>query len=144
MSTGLGQRTQQQPRTRPELVAQFLARLDRLRTRLGDVSLAAELQLLKRELARGHAILSVRAEDNNFLSVVTLVEAALASLTWKEYTPTVLDALQLALSSGAREGNFAFEEYEAIRQHFRTAGIPTGPTPGLNSSTDEEVDGTEV
>src|SRR6516225_4780748 len=89
----------QQVRSRAELARQLLARVDRLQARLGDVSLAAELQLLKRELARGHAVLSRRPEDNNYLSVVTLVEAALASMTWKQYTPQVLDALRRAFSA---------------------------------------------
>ncbi len=82
MSTDLGQRIEQQPATRADLARHLLARVDRLASRLGGVSLAAEVQLLKRDLVRGHALLSVRPEDNNFLSVVTLVEAALASLTW--------------------------------------------------------------
>lgn len=128
MSTEIGQQIQQRPSTRVELIRQLLARLDRLASRLGDVSLAAEIQLFKRDLARGHPILSARPEDNNFLSVVALVEAALASLTWKDYTPLVLDALRQALAAGVREGNFSFEEYDAIRRDFKATGIPTGPT----------------
>jgi hypothetical protein len=138
MSTDLGERTRQQPATRADLARQFLARVDRLAPRLGDVSLAAEVQLLKRELARGHGTLSARPEDNNFLSVVTLVEAALASLNWKGYTPGVLDALRQALSSGLREGDFSFEEYDAIRRHFKASGIPTGPTIDPSAPIAEE------
>ena len=44
--------------------------------------------------------LSRRPEDNNYVSVVCLVEAALASLTWKQYTPAVLDALRRAFAAG--------------------------------------------
>ena len=142
MSTDLGQRTEQQPDTRADLARQLLARVDRLATRLGDVSLAAEVQLLKRELVRGHAILSARHEDNNFLSVITLVEAALASLTWKAYTPGVLDGLRRAFSAARREGEFTFEEYDAIRRHFKASGIPFGPTIDLSSpdlEKDEDV-----
>jgi hypothetical protein len=73
VSTDLGQKTEQQPATRADLARQLLARVDRLAPRLNDVLLAVEIQLLKRELARGHPILSARPEDNNFLSVVTLV-----------------------------------------------------------------------
>lgn len=73
MSTDLVQRIEQQPATRADLARQLLARVDRLAPRQGDVSLAAEVQLLKRDLARGHAVLSARPEDNNFLSIVTLV-----------------------------------------------------------------------
>ena len=145
MPTDLGQRTEQQPATRADLARQLLARVDRLAPRLNDVSLAAEVQLLKRDLARGHPILSARPEDNNFLSVVTLVEAALASLTWKGYTPTILDALRQAFSAGLRDGEITFEEYDAIRRHFKASGIPTGPTIDLSSpDLEEDEDGPQA
>jgi hypothetical protein len=138
MSADVTQSGLERPATRADLARQFLDRVERFERRLADVSLAAELQLLKRELARGHAVLSRRPEDNNFLSVVTLVEGAMASLTWKEYTPQVLDALRRAFSAGLREGAFPFEEYDAIRRHFREASIPTGPTIDLSSPDLEE------
>jgi hypothetical protein len=142
VSTDLGQRREQQPATRADLARQLLAHVDRLTPRLGNVSLAAEVQLLKRDLVRGQAMLSVRPEDNNFLSVVTLVEAALASLTWKGYTPAVLDALRRAFSAGLPEGEVTFEEYDAIRRHFKTSAIPTGPTIDLTSpGLEEDEDG---
>jgi hypothetical protein len=131
VSRGVGQRIEKQPASRAELARQLLARVNRLATRLGDVSLAAEVQLLKRELVRGHAILSARPEDNSFLSVITLVEAALASLTWKAYTPGVLDGLRGAFSTAGHEGEFTFEEYDAIRRQFKALGIPSGPTIDL-------------
>src|SRR5438093_12989459 len=133
MSPDLGHRTEQQPDTRAELARQLLGRVDRLETRQGDVSLAAEVQLLKRELVRGHAVLSVRPEDNNFLSVVTLVEATLASLIWKGYTPGVLDALRCAFSAGLHEREVTLEEYDAMRRRFKVAAIATGPTIDLTS-----------
>jgi hypothetical protein len=140
VSTDLGQKTAQPPATRAELARQLLARVERLAPRLGDVSLAAEVQLLKRELVRGHTLLSARPEDNNYLSVVTLVEAALASLTWKGYTPGVLDALRRAFSAGTHEGEFTFDAYDAIRRDFKTSGIPTGPTIDLTSPAAEAED----
>jgi hypothetical protein len=141
----LGQKTSQQPATRADFVRQLLARLDRLAPRLGDVSLAAEIQLLKRELVRGHVILSTHVKDNNYLSVVTMVEGALASLTWKRYTPGVLDALRRAFAAGASDGEFTFDEYDAIRRDFRKSGIPTGPTVSLTlPATEAEDEGATI
>ena len=128
------------PPTRAELAHNLLTRVDRLVSRLGQVSLAAEIQLLKRELARGHAVLSTHSTDNNFLSVVTLVEAALASLIWKDYTPGVLDALRVAFSAGVGEGEFTFEQYDTIRRHFNASGIPTGPSIDLASAAEPEAE----
>jgi hypothetical protein len=139
MTTDTTIKTQQEGLSRPELARQLLARVDRLEARLGDVSLATEIQLLKRELARGHAVLT-RPEDNNYLSVVCLVEAALASLTWKLYTPVVLSALRRAFSAGTRNGAFTYEEYAALRRHFRESDIPVGPTIDLDSP-DAEAEG---
>jgi hypothetical protein len=145
MSTDVGQVTEQQPATRGDLARQLLARVDRLVPRLNNVSLAAEVQLLKRELARGHRVLSPQPEDNNFLSVITLVEAALASLTWKGYSPKVLDALRQAFSAGLHEGEFTFEEYDVIRRHFKASSIPTGPTIDVSSpDLEEDEDGPQA
>jgi hypothetical protein len=138
MSTEATPGTQEEVRSRPELARLLLAQFDRLAPRLGDTSLAIEVQLLKRELMRGHGVLSSHPEDNNYLSVITLVEGALASLTWKNYTPGVLDALRRAFSEGTREGPFTFEEYTAIRRHFRASGIPVGPTIDLSAADLEE------
>ena len=146
MSTDLGQQTIQKPATRADLARQLLARVERLVPRLGEVSLAAEVQLLKRELARGHAVLNVHPDDNNFLSVVTLVEAGLASLTWKGYTPEVLDALRRAFSPGVGEGDFTFEQYDAVRRHLKASGIPTGPVidPASSAAEAEGEDGQQA
>jgi hypothetical protein len=146
VSFDLGQKTGQKPTTRAELARQLLARVDRLAPRLGDVSLAAEVQLLKREIVRGHAILSARPADNNYLSVVILVEATLASLTWKRYTPGILDALRRAFAAGVGEGEFTFDAYDAIRRDFKTSGIPAGPTIPLTSpaAETEEEDGPQA
>jgi hypothetical protein len=146
MSTDLTRPGLERPATRVDLARQLLARVDRLEARLGDVSLAAEIQLLKRELSRGHDVLSRRPGDNNYLSVVCLVEGSLASLTWKDYTPVVLAALRQAFSAGTRDGDFPFEEYDAIRRHFREADIPVGPTIDLDSPDieDEGEDGPQA
>ncbi len=145
MTVDIGRKTEQRPATRADLACQLLARVDRLAPRLNDVSLAAEVQLLKRDLARSHPILSARPQDNSFLSVVTLVEAALASLTWKGYSPRVLDVLRTAFSAGMGDGEFTFEEYDAIRRHFKASGIPTGPTIDLSSpDLEEDEDGPQA
>jgi hypothetical protein len=116
-----------EPRSRADLARRLLARVDLLEAALGDASLAAELLLLKRDLARGHEMLARRPSENDFRSVVTLVEAALACLSREEYTPAVLEALRLAFSAGTREGRFTFADYDAIRRGLAEAGIRTTP-----------------
>lgn len=112
--------------TRREVARRLVAQLDRIEARRGEVAMAAEIQLLKRELARSHAPLAVRPEDNDWLSAVVLAEAVMASLAWKDYAPSVLALLREAFAAGEREA-FAFDDYDALRQKFQAAGIPTGP-----------------
>jgi hypothetical protein len=81
-STDLTQTSLERPATRADLARRLLARVERLAALLGTVPLATEIQLLKRDLSRGHDLLRP-AGETNFLSVVCLVEGALASLTWK-------------------------------------------------------------
>jgi hypothetical protein len=138
MSADLTHRGPEPPATRADLARRLLARVDQLEARLGDVALAAEIQLLKRELARGHAVLSRVSEDNNYLCVVCLVEAALASLTWKESTSVVLAAPRRAFAAGTRNGAFPFDEYVALRRHFRESHIAVGPTIDLSLPDLEE------
>jgi hypothetical protein len=128
MSTDLTRPGLERPATRADLARQLLVRVDRLEARLGEVSLATEIQLLKRDLARGHAVLAGRPEDNNYLSVVCLVEAALASLTWKRYTPVVLAALRRAFSGGTPSaGTYARRTSDPAGSSGRhVAGSPGG------------------
>jgi len=138
VATDIAQPNERPPTTRIELAHQLLFRVDLLASLLGNPSIAAEIQVLKRQLARGHSILSARPEDNQFLSVVTLIEAALASLTWKGYTSVVLDALRNAITPALREGAFPFEESEAIRRYFKSVGIATIPCIDLTHSEHDD------
>jgi hypothetical protein len=49
-------------------------------------------------------------------------------------------ALRRAFSAGLGEGAFPFEEYAALRRHFREAGLATGPTIELDSPDLEAED----
>ncbi len=80
MSTDLTQPGLERPATRADLACQLLARVERLPTPLGTLPLATEVQLLRRDLLRGHDLLRASGEIS-FLPVVTLVESALACLT---------------------------------------------------------------
>lgn len=143
MSTDLTRPGLERPATRADLARQLLARVERLPALLGTVPLATEIQLLKRDLSRGHDVLRA-ANETNFLSAVCLVEAALAGLTWKQYNPEVVDALREAFTAGTREGAFTFQDYDAIRSRFRECGVNTLPTIDLDALGPEDLgDGEE-
>jgi hypothetical protein len=139
MSTDLTQPSLERPTTRPDLAHQLLRRVERLAALLGTVPLATEVQLLKRDLSRGHDLLRAR-EDVNFLSVVTLVESALACLTWKQYTAAVVDAPHQAFAAGTRQGPFTFADYDAVRRPFAERGLRTVPAIDLDALEPENLD----
>jgi hypothetical protein len=139
MSTDLTRPGLERPATRADLARQLLARVDRLESLLGTVPLATEVQLLKRDLSRGHELLRP-AGETNYLSVVVLVEAALAGLTWKQYTPEVVDALRRAFTTGTRQGALTFDDYDAVRRLFRERSISVVPTIDLDALGPEDLD----
>ena len=139
MSTDLTQPGLERPATRAGLARQLLDRVERLSPLLGTVPLATEVQLLKRDLSRGHDVLRP-AGETNFLSVVTLVESALACLTWKQYTSVVVEALREAFTAGTRQGAFTFADYNTIRTLFRERGITVVPTIDLDALSPEDLE----
>jgi hypothetical protein len=128
-----------QAHSRPDLARQLLARVERLPSLLGTVPLATEVQLLKRDLSRGHDVLRA-AGETNFLSAVTLVESALACLTWKQYSSAVVEALREAFTAGARQEAFTFHDYDAVRRLFAERGIPTVPAVDLDALEPEDLE----
>lgn len=140
MSTDLSQPGLERPATRADLARQLLARAERLPALLGTVPLATEVQLLKRDLSRGHNVLRASPGELSFLSVVTLVESALACLTWKQYTHEIVEALRLAFAAGTREAPFTFADYDAVRRLFEERGILTVPAVDLDSLDPEDLD----
>jgi hypothetical protein len=139
VSTELSQPGLERPATRSDLALQLLGHVERLSALLGTIPLATEVQLLKRDLSRGHDVLRPGGETN-FLSVVTLVESALACLTWKQYTPEVVDALRQAFSAGTRIAPFTFDDYDSVRRLFSERGIAVVPSVDLDSLEPEDLD----
>jgi hypothetical protein len=143
MTVELPQQKTERGTARIRLAQRLLAQLERLPTKLGDVSLGVELQLLKRELSRGHQVLRDCPRENAFLSVITLVEAALASLTWKQYTPQIVDAVRQAFTAGTRPGAFTSQDYDAIRRSFNAQRLPTSPMIDLTAPFVDDENGPE-
>jgi hypothetical protein len=139
MSIDLTQAAPETPATRADLARRLSAQAELMGTMLGTIPLAAEVQVLKRDLSRGHATLRA-AGERGFLSAVTLVESALACLTWKQYTAGIVDALREAFAAGARPGPFVFADYDAIRRMFAACGIATTPAIDLDTLPAEDLD----
>jgi hypothetical protein len=130
-------------RKRSELARDLLSRLKDLATLLGKVSLAANLELLKKDLARCHKELQAHASETNFLSIVTLVESAMTNLKWKQYSEAELDLFRKAFNVGYRKAHVRFQDYDEIRKQFSREQVRTLPQMDLASLKPEDLENDE-
>lgn len=106
---------------------------------VGDVSLATEFALLKRDLARGHNVLGSRPSETNYQSIICLVESALTGLKLKQLDRPQLDTIRQALEIGYRKVHVSVAYLEGVRELFRNKQVDVMPRIDLLSFTPEEL-----
>ena len=126
-------------RVRSELARDLVQRVDQLLRLLGDVSLATHIGLLKRDLSRCHDALRNHSGEGNYLSIVTLVESAMAQLKWKQYGKTQLETIRQALDIGYRHVRVNFGDYEKARARFSQQSVDSTPRIDLESLKSEDI-----
>lgn len=126
-------------RIRSELARDLVQRIDELVPLLGDVSLATHIGLLKRDLSRCHEILKAHPGEGDYLSIVTLVESALARMKWKQYCKLQLETIRQVLEVGYRQVRVRFEDYENARAQLSRQHVDSTPRIDLESLSWEEV-----
>jgi hypothetical protein len=126
-------------RVRSELARDLVQRVDQLLPLLGDVSLATHIGLLKRDLSRCHDALRNHSGESNYLSIVTLVESAMAQLKWKQYGTTQLDTIRQTLDIGYRQVRVNFGDYEKARALFSQQSVDPTPRIDLESLKWEDI-----
>ena len=126
-------------RIRSELARDLVQRVNQLEQLFGDVALAAHIGLLKRDLSRCHDALKGHPGESNFLSIVTLVESAMAQLKWKQYTQTQLESIRQALDIGYRKVRVRFEDYEIACSLLADKDVDTTPRIDLDSLKLEDL-----
>lgn len=126
-------------RVRSELARDLVQRVDELLPLLGDVSLATHIGLLKRDLSQCHDALRDHPGESNYLSIVTLVESAMAELKWKQYGKPQLDTIRQALDIGYRQVRVHFDHYEKARTLFSQQSVHSTPRIDLESLKWEDI-----
>ncbi len=114
--------------TRRELAAQLSRAIARVIAGHGSVKMATALQLLKRELSRSHDVLGPLKTENDYLSIVVLVETGLGTKDWKAISKQELNALRAALEIGAKEPRVTFDDYNRTFRLLNASGWGTGPS----------------
>lgn len=126
-------------RVRSEQARDLVQRVNQLLPLVGDVALATHIGLLKRDLSRCHDALNDHPGESNYLSIVTLVESAMAQLKWKQYTPPQLEAIRKALDIGYRQVRVRFEDYEKARTLLSRKNVDATPRINLESLKWEDI-----
>ncbi len=110
-------------RRRSELARDLLGRTEQMMPLIGDPGLAVNIRLLKKDLAGCHDRLKDSPSESDFLSVVTLVESAIATRKWKEYTRDFLEQIRSAIDIGYRQSHVGFEDYDQVRRQFLAGSV---------------------
>lgn len=126
-------------RLRSEQARDLVQRVNQLLPLLGDMSLATHIGLLKRDLSRCHDALKDYPGESNYLSLVTLVESAMAQLKWKQYTRQQVEAIRQALDIGYRQVRVRFEDYDKFRTLFAQKNVDATPRIDLESLKWEDI-----
>ncbi len=131
-------------RVRSELARDLVHRCEQLILLVGDVSLATNLALLERDLARCYKPLRPHPSEANFLSIVALVEMALTGKKLRAIDRAYLDAVRTALDIGYRSTRIEYDAVERVRELFRTDKIDTAPRIDLLKIRPEDLEDVEA
>jgi hypothetical protein len=95
---------------------------------LGEPSLAVQVRILKEKLSEAHdKIAYFPDEENDFRSLITLVESYLSQWKWKQYTASHLQVVESAFKRAASLDTFGYNDLVQIRRDFRSNKIRTLP-----------------
>lgn len=94
---------------------------------VGKAKMTTELQLLRRELARSRPQIRELRAERDYLSIVSLVEASLKNVNWKEVSKPQLEQIRESLTIGASNGPVSYSEVSRQARLLRSRGFQTLP-----------------
>jgi len=113
--------------TRKEVAARLVKAIGRVISSCGAIKMAADLELLKRELSRSHDVLRPIPTENDYLSIVVLVESELGTKLWREISTYELNALKSAIEIGLKAPQVTYDDYNRTLRTLNASGWRTGP-----------------
>lgn len=111
---------------------------------VGKVAMTTELQLLRRELARSRSQIRELRTERDYLSILTLVEASLKNVSWKELARPELEQIRESLTIGASDGPLSYSEVSRQARLLRSRGFQTLPVFELDINDVEGEEETEA
>jgi hypothetical protein len=133
-------RTDKAATERAKISHQITTAAKRMIAHVGAASLTALLQLLKRELSGAHDTLRHMRSEADYLSIVTLVENALAGTNWRKLTEARLNLISQVTSLGETR-RVTYADVQQVRRDLIAAGLLDGPAfdYGLNGEIKPDV-----
>lgn len=113
---------------RREMAGRLCELMTRVVSNCGRVRMAADIELLKRELARCHEVLGQTGLESDYVSIITLVEASIASMDWKHATKDQLRRVNEILTVGRDTTPVTFDHFNKALKVLRGHMLPTGPS----------------
>ncbi len=92
-----------------------------------SIKLATSLQLLKRELARGHDILEHLKSEQDYLSIIVLAELALGETDWKQLSKDRLMLIKKVIEIGESQKVITYDDYNHAFRLLNAQGYLAGP-----------------
>jgi hypothetical protein len=112
---------------RREIAERVSKAVGKVMSSCGTVRMAADLELLKRELSRCHDVLRPHPTEGDFLSIVVLVESELGIKPWRDISKQELAALKSAIDLGVKLPRVTFDEFNRTFRTLNASGWATGP-----------------
>ena len=126
---------------RARISRELTSAISRMIPHVGSVKLTALLQLIKRDLSKCHDVFRGKRSEANFLSIVALVENALAGVNWKRMTKQNLERLKTALTVGESQRRVTFADVKRVRNDMIAGGLLGGPAFDYGDADSAKPDG---
>jgi hypothetical protein len=126
---------------RVKIAKRITEAVGRMIPHVGTVKLTALLQLLKRDISRCHDLLRDKRSETDYVSVVAIVENALAGTNWKQLTEKSLERLKSALAVGEVRRRVTYTDFKRVRDELIAGGLLGGPAFDYGDAVTAKPDG---
>jgi hypothetical protein len=93
----------------------------------GKPKMTADLLLLQKALSNAHGQMQGLRSERDYVSIVSLAEASLQNLKWKEVSKPALEQVLAALRMGTEQKAMSYDEVNRQAHAFRARGLQTLP-----------------
>lgn len=127
-------------RIRSELARSLRMRTKRMLDLIGDVAISTHIAMLKRDMSKAYDLLLDARSEQNFISMVALVEGVLSQGRGQELAASQIRVIYAAFDTAYRSQRLTHDDVESIRHRFSEMAISSGPMIDLEQFSDEMLE----